>query len=196
MSRLPRWEPEDPQFWKETGSAIAWRTCALTTFSLIFSFATWFVMSAVVVRMPAIGFNFTTMELFLARGDTGVGIRNLAADTFQLYPGARNQAGRKHLDHHQGAAHGLAGLRDSGYEHAVDDVHDHRIPHRHGRGRLFLIHAFHEHLFPQKASGSRNGHSGRPGQLRGEHCPVCGAVDHRFCGSRSHSRRAAALYQG
>lgn len=64
MARLPRWEPEDPQFWKETGSAIAWRTCALTTFSLIFSFATWFVMSAVVVRMPAIGFKFSTMEYF------------------------------------------------------------------------------------------------------------------------------------
>ena len=36
----------------------------MTTFSLIFSFATWFVMSAVVVRMPAIGFKFTTSELF------------------------------------------------------------------------------------------------------------------------------------
>lgn len=64
MARLPRWEPEDPKFWQETGSAIAWRTCGITTFSLLFSFATWFVMSAVVVRMPAIGFKFTTMELF------------------------------------------------------------------------------------------------------------------------------------
>ena len=64
MARLPRWEPENQQFWQETGSAIAWRTCALTTFSLIFSFATWFVMSAVVVRMPSIGFKFTTMEYF------------------------------------------------------------------------------------------------------------------------------------
>ncbi|MBK7898977.1 MAG: NarK/NasA family nitrate transporter [Betaproteobacteria bacterium] len=64
MAKLERWEPENPQFWAETGSAIAWRTCAITTFSLIFSFATWFVMSAVVVRMPAIGFKFTTMELF------------------------------------------------------------------------------------------------------------------------------------
>jgi len=64
MARLTRWEPENPQFWKETGSAIAWRTCGITTFSLIFSFATWFVMSAVVVRMPAIGFKFSTMELF------------------------------------------------------------------------------------------------------------------------------------
>ena len=64
MARLPRWEPEDPQFWKETGSSIAWRTCGITTFSLLFSFATWFVMSAVVVRLPAIGFKFTVMELF------------------------------------------------------------------------------------------------------------------------------------
>lgn len=64
MARLPRWEPEDPTFWQETGSKIAWRTLAVTTFSLIFSFATWFVMSAVVVRMPAIGFQFTTMQLF------------------------------------------------------------------------------------------------------------------------------------
>ena len=64
MARIQNWKPEDPTFWKETGAALAWRTCAVTTFSLIFSFATWFVMSAVVVRMPAIGFKFTTTELF------------------------------------------------------------------------------------------------------------------------------------
>ncbi len=64
MAKLTRWEPENEQFWRETGSGIAWRTCSVTTFSLIFSFATWFVMSAVVVRLPNIGFKFTTMELF------------------------------------------------------------------------------------------------------------------------------------
>ena len=64
MARIQNWTPEDPKFWQETGSALAWRTCGVTTFSLIFSFATWFVMSAVVVRMPAIGFKFTTTELF------------------------------------------------------------------------------------------------------------------------------------
>ena len=64
MAKLTRWEPENEQFWRETGSGIAWRTCGITTFSLIFSFATWFVMSAVVVRLPNIGFKFTTMELF------------------------------------------------------------------------------------------------------------------------------------
>lgn len=64
MARIQNWKPEDPQFWQQTGSALAWRTCGVTTFSLIFSFATWFVMSAVVVRMPAIGFKFSTTELF------------------------------------------------------------------------------------------------------------------------------------
>jgi len=91
MSRLPRWEPEDPQFWKETGSAIAWRTCALTTFSLIFSFATWFVMSAVVVRMPAIGFKFTTMELFWLAAIPGLasGILRLIHSNFIPVLGTR-----------------------------------------------------------------------------------------------------------
>ena len=64
MARIQNWKPEDPVFWREQGSVLAWRTCGVTTFSLIFSFATWFVMSAVVVRMPAIGFKFTTSELF------------------------------------------------------------------------------------------------------------------------------------
>ena len=64
MSYLQRWEPEDPQFWKEQGASRAWGTLSVTTFSLIASFATWFVMSAVVVRLPAIGFKFDTMQLF------------------------------------------------------------------------------------------------------------------------------------
>ncbi|MCR4288021.1 MAG: hypothetical protein NUW09_08420, partial [Deltaproteobacteria bacterium] len=63
MSWLTRWEPEDPQFWKEN-SGLAWRTLFVTTFSLIFSFATWFTMSAIVVRLPNIGFKFDTMQLF------------------------------------------------------------------------------------------------------------------------------------
>lgn len=64
MAKIMKWEPEDPTFWRDHGSGLAWRTCGITTFSLIFSFATWFVMSAVVVRLPNIGFKFTTMELF------------------------------------------------------------------------------------------------------------------------------------
>ncbi len=91
MARLSRWEPENPQFWKETGSAIAWRTCGITTFSLIFSFTTWFVMSAVVVRMPAIGFNFTTMELFWLAAIPGLasGILRLVHSNFIPVLGTR-----------------------------------------------------------------------------------------------------------
>lgn len=64
MSWLKKWEPEDPQFWKEEGSSRAWGTLNVTTLSLFFSFATWFVMSAVVVRLPNIGFKFDQMQLF------------------------------------------------------------------------------------------------------------------------------------
>ena len=76
---LEKWEPENPQFWKDEGSGLAWRTLSITTFSLILSFATWFVMSAVVIRLPAIGFKFTTMQLFWIAAMPG-----LAGGTFRL----------------------------------------------------------------------------------------------------------------
>lgn len=58
------WRPEDPAFWEQTGKRIAWRTLTITTIALVLSFATWFVMSAIVVRLPGIGFKFTEMQLF------------------------------------------------------------------------------------------------------------------------------------
>ena len=61
---LKKWEPEDTQFWEETGKKIAWRTLSITTVALVFSFSTWFLMSAVVVRLPNVGFTYTDMQLF------------------------------------------------------------------------------------------------------------------------------------
>ncbi|MDL1893543.1 NarK/NasA family nitrate transporter [Sphingobacteriales bacterium CHB3] len=61
---LDTWVPEDEKFWEETGKKIAWRTLTITTVSLVLSFATWFMMSAIVVRLPQIGFTFDTMQLF------------------------------------------------------------------------------------------------------------------------------------
>ena len=58
------WRPDDESFWQREGKTVAWKTLWITTFSLVLSFATWFVMSAVVVRLPAIGFKFTESELF------------------------------------------------------------------------------------------------------------------------------------
>jgi NNP family nitrate/nitrite transporter-like MFS transporter len=63
-SWLAEWNKEDPAFWQRTGSKIAWRTLIITTISLTFSFATWFVVSAMVVKLPGIGFKFTDNELF------------------------------------------------------------------------------------------------------------------------------------
>ncbi len=61
---LSHWEPENEEFWRTTGSGIAWRTLFHTTIGLTFSFATWFVVSALVVRLPGIGFQFSTSQLF------------------------------------------------------------------------------------------------------------------------------------
>lgn len=61
---LEKWTPEEDSFWESEGSRIAWRTLTITTLTLIISFATWFMMSAIVVRMPSIGFTFTPNQLF------------------------------------------------------------------------------------------------------------------------------------
>lgn len=63
-SRITDWRPEDAAFWEQTGKRIAWRTLTITTASLVLSFATWFLMSAVAVRLPGIGFKFDDAQLF------------------------------------------------------------------------------------------------------------------------------------
>lgn len=62
---LTKWEPENNDFWEnEGGKKQAWKTLIVTTCGLLLSFATWFVISAVVVRLPGIGFKFSQMQLF------------------------------------------------------------------------------------------------------------------------------------
>ncbi len=61
---IEQWNPENEQFWEERGKSIAWRTLWITTISLTLSFATWFMMSAIVVKLPGIGFHFDTKQLF------------------------------------------------------------------------------------------------------------------------------------
>lgn len=61
---LARWEPENETFWRETGSRLAWRTLWITTANLIMAFIVWFLVSALVVRLPGIGFQFTPTQLF------------------------------------------------------------------------------------------------------------------------------------
>jgi MFS transporter, NNP family, nitrate/nitrite transporter len=61
---LESWDPEDEAFWEATAKPIAWRTLWITTANLTMAFAVWFVVSALVVRLPNIGFDLTTQQLF------------------------------------------------------------------------------------------------------------------------------------
>ena len=61
---LDKWEPENEEFWKNTGSKIAWKTLTITTLSLILSFASWFMMSVIAVKLPGLGFPFSKEQLF------------------------------------------------------------------------------------------------------------------------------------
>lgn len=58
---LTGWNPEEPQNWSST---IAWRTLAITTFSLMLGFTVWFLPSAVAPRLNEIGFELTKGQLY------------------------------------------------------------------------------------------------------------------------------------
>lgn len=61
---LSRWEPENTSFWSAGASGLAWRTLTITTLNLTMAFIVWFLVSALVVRLPQIGFKFTPQQLF------------------------------------------------------------------------------------------------------------------------------------
>jgi MFS transporter, NNP family, nitrate/nitrite transporter len=58
------WDPEREQQWEVEGRALANRTLWITTCALTLSFATWFVWSAMVVRLPAAGFTLSVAQRF------------------------------------------------------------------------------------------------------------------------------------
>jgi NNP family nitrate/nitrite transporter-like MFS transporter len=58
------WRPEEAEFWKSGGRAVARRNLWVSTYCLLLSFAVWMVWSVVVARLPGIGFDFTTDQLF------------------------------------------------------------------------------------------------------------------------------------
>jgi len=58
------WRPEEPAFWRDTGRKVAARNLWLSVPALFLSFAVWMVWSVVVAKLPAIGFSYTTDQLF------------------------------------------------------------------------------------------------------------------------------------
>ena len=58
------WRPEDAAFWSGSGRTIARRNLWISVPCLLLSFAVWMVWSVVVAKLPLVGFNFTTEQLF------------------------------------------------------------------------------------------------------------------------------------
>ena len=58
---LQSWDPNDEATWN---SSLAWRTLSITTFALTMCFIAWFLPSALVGKLNAIGFAFTKDQLY------------------------------------------------------------------------------------------------------------------------------------
>ena len=61
---IQRWEPENPSFWQQQGKGVAQRNLWLSIPALTLAFSVWMVWSMVVVKLPSVGFKFTTDQLF------------------------------------------------------------------------------------------------------------------------------------
>ena len=58
------WRPDDEEFWQSKGRAIAQRNLWISIPALLLAFSVWMVWSVVVAKLPAIGFTYTTDQLF------------------------------------------------------------------------------------------------------------------------------------
>lgn len=89
---ITQWDPEDRAFWSAAGRRVARRNLWLSIFALFLAFAVWMVWSVVAVKLPAIGFRFTTNQLFwLAAlpGLSGATLRIFYAFAVPVFGGRR-----------------------------------------------------------------------------------------------------------
>ena len=61
---IVEWRPEDPEFWDAVGEPIARRNLTISIPALLLAFSVWMVWSVVVAKLPLIGFDYTTDQLF------------------------------------------------------------------------------------------------------------------------------------
>ena len=61
---LDDWRPDDPDFWEAQGRRIARRNLWISIPCLLLAFSVWMVWSVVVAKLPTIGFDYTTDQLF------------------------------------------------------------------------------------------------------------------------------------
>lgn len=63
-TRISDWRPEDPAFWNQSGRRVATRNLWISIPALLLAFSVWMVWSVVVVKLKAIGFQFTEPQEF------------------------------------------------------------------------------------------------------------------------------------
>ena len=63
-TRISDWRPEDPAFWNQLGRRVATRNLWISIPALLLAFSVWMVWSVVVVKLKAIGFQFTEPQEF------------------------------------------------------------------------------------------------------------------------------------
>lgn len=61
---LVDWRPDEPDFWQSSGKKIASKNLWISIPCLLLAFSVWLVWSVVVAKLPAIGFAYTTDQLF------------------------------------------------------------------------------------------------------------------------------------
>ncbi len=61
---LDDWRPEDEEFWADKGAKIAQRNLWISIPNLLLAFSVWMVWSMVVAKLPMIGFDYSTDQLF------------------------------------------------------------------------------------------------------------------------------------
>lgn len=76
---ITHWEPENEGFWASTGRRIATRNLIWSILAENLGFSIWLLWSVVVVSLPAVGFAFSTDQLFWL-----VSIPNLVGATLRL----------------------------------------------------------------------------------------------------------------
>jgi len=89
---LAVWTPEDKAFWEQEGRAIANINLWISVPSLFLAFAVWQLWSVVAVNLPALGFKFTSNELFwlaAAPGLSGATLRIFYSFMVPVFGGRR-----------------------------------------------------------------------------------------------------------
>ncbi|MEO6081828.1 MAG: nitrate/nitrite transporter [Umezawaea sp.] len=61
---IDRWEPEDPEFWEQSGKKIARKNLAFSILAENLGFSVWVLMSIVVVSLSSVGYAFSVGQTF------------------------------------------------------------------------------------------------------------------------------------